>query len=83
MSKAIRRALAAVAVLALAACQAMPTAANVAAATEATISAAQADVQKAINIYQISKGIAQVGCLADPAICPVPALPKDVPVPGM
>lgn len=36
-----------------------------------TISTAQADVQKAITLYGIVKGIAQVATLADPTIGPL------------
>ena len=48
-----------------------PTQANITAATTATISTAQKDLQLAINLYGIGKGIAQVGCMANPAVCPV------------
>lgn len=50
---------------------ALPTTANVQAATAATISQAQQQVQQAITLYGIAKGIAEVGATADPAIAPV------------
>ena len=68
----LRRTLLSIAALGpLAACGTIPTTANVTAATTATVSKAQGDLQLAINLYGIGKGIAQVGCLADPAVCPV------------
>lgn len=36
-----------------------------------SLTTAQADAQKAINLYGISKGIAEVAALADPALDPI------------
>lgn len=57
------------AALSLAACAPI-TQANVQAATQATVSQAQQDLQTAINLYGIAKGIAEVGATADPTIAP-------------
>ena len=43
-------------------------------AVTATVSAAQARLQAAITLYGISKGIAQVGAIADPGLAPVLAI---------
>lgn len=55
--------------LALTACPgSLPTVANVEAATTATVSQAQADLQTAINLYGVAKGIGQIASLANPAV---------------
>lgn len=46
----------------------LPTSAAVTAATTATISKAQQDLQTALNLYGVAKGIGQVASLADPAL---------------
>ena len=45
-----------------------------AAAVKATVSPAQAQLQAAITLYGISKGIAQVAAIADPGLAPVLAI---------
>lgn len=52
--------------LALGACTSSTTA-----AVTATVSKAQTDLQSAINLYGIAKGIAQVASVADPALAPI------------
>lgn len=41
------------------------------AAVTATVSKAQQDLQTAINLYGIAKGIAQVAAVAEPALAPI------------
>lgn len=52
-------------VFALTACGSVPTATNVATAVSTTISAAQTDVQNAITVWDVAKGLAEV---AEPAL---------------
>lgn len=64
----MRYVLAACIMLALPACQGMPNMAAVTAATTATLSIAQRDLQNAIDLYGIAKGIGMVASLVNPAV---------------
>lgn len=57
----------------LCACGSLPTPGAVQAATTATISKAQTDLQAAINVYGVAKGIGQVASLAVPGLVPIVA----------
>lgn len=57
--------------LSLSACADLPTLSAATAAATATVSQAQTDVQNAINLYGVAKGIAQVASLAMPQIAPI------------
>jgi hypothetical protein len=67
------RAPSAIMLVALAGSAALPTTANITTATTATISKAQQDLQAALNLYGIAKGIGEVAAMADPAIGPIVA----------